>query len=120
MSSYKVPAVVGAVLLVFAILLSVVSNGNANAQKQRVQKIVLKYKKLSDEALKNGDADKAMKFAKLAIEADPSGKIGYACLSNAMSSKYKSAAPAAAQPATKVAPANAPSPDNSEDDELGC
>ena len=119
MSSYKVPAVVGAVLLVFAILLSVVSNGNANARKQRVQKIVLKYKQLSDEALKNGDTDKAMKFAKLAIEADPNGKIGYACLSNAMSSKYKSAAPVANQ-TTTVAPANAPAPDSSGEDDLGC
>ena len=119
MSSYKVPAVVGAVLLAFAIFLSVVSNGNANAQKQRVQKIVLKYKQLSDEALKNGDIDKAMKFAKLAIEADPNGKVGYACLSNAMSSKYKSAAPAATQ-TTDTAPANAPAPDDSSEDDLGC
>lgn len=120
MSSYKVPAVVGAVLLIFAIILSVVSNGNANVQKQRVQKIVLKYKQLSDEALKNGDTAKAVKFAKLAIEADPNGKVGYACLSNAMASKYKSVAAPAANEQPTQAPANAPTPDDSSDDELGC
>lgn len=117
MSSYKVPAVVGAILLVFAIILSVVSNGNANVQKQRVQKIVLKYKQLSDAALKNGDTTKAIKFAKLAISADPSGKLGYVCLSNAVSSQYKTTVPAAAASQETT---NTPAPDDSGGDDLGC
>ncbi len=119
MSSYKVPAVVGAILLIFAIILSVVSNGNANTQRQRVQKVVLKYKQLSDEALKNGDAKKAIKFAKLAIAADPSGKVGYVCLNNAIASEYKSVAPATDTQPTNT-PQNQPSPDDSSDDDLGC
>jgi len=116
MSSYKVPAVVGAILLVFAIILSVVSNGNANIQKKRVQKVVLKYKHLSDTALKNGDITKAIKFAKLAISANPSGKLGYACLNNAVSSQYKTTAPAAVNQKT----ANTPVLDTSSSDDLGC
>ncbi len=119
MSSYKVPAVVGAVLLAFAILLSVVSHDNANAQKQRVQKIVLKYKQLSDKALKDGNTDSAIKFAKLAIGANPNGRIGYICLNNAMSSKYKSTTSVANQ-TTTTSPANAPIPNSSSEDDLGC
>jgi len=89
MNKYMIPAVVGAVLLVFAVTLSVVSNKSSNAAKLRTQKIVLKYKKLSDDALKMGDTTKALKFAKLAIGANPSGKIGYVCYTNAISAKYK-------------------------------
>ncbi len=119
MSKHLIPAIVGAVLLVFAVVLSVASSKSGEVQKVRVETMVLKYKNLSDEALKNGDVAKATKYAKLAIAADPKGKLGYACLSNAISSKYKSSVSV-----TNTAPANsaknAPSADDSGDDDLGC
>jgi Tfp pilus assembly protein PilF len=119
-SKHLIPATVGAILLVFAVVLSVASTKSGEAQKVRVKTIVLKYKNLSDTALKNGDTIKAVKYAKLAIAADPNGKLGYACLSNAISSKYKSAAPATnATPASTATNANAPSASDSSSD-LGC
>jgi len=110
MSKNIIPAVVGAVLLIFAVALSVVSSKTSDAAKLRIQKVVLKYKKLSDDALKMGDTEKALRFAKLAIGANPSGKIGYACYTNAMSSKYKASnnAATATQNTQPAASADAP------------
>ncbi len=115
MSKHFIPATVGAVLLVFAVVLSVVSSKSGEVQKVRVKTIVLKYKKLSDAALKSGDVMKAINYARLAIVADPNGKLGYACLSNAISSKYKSSAPTNA-----TTNANAPSASDSSSSDLGC
>ncbi len=126
MSSTKVPAVVGAVLLVCAVILSFVAHGNGKAQQERAAKIVAKYKQLCDEALKAGDIKKAQKFAKMAIQADPNSKVAFACYNNALLATCPKAAPAAAAPAQPAAeqPAaaqqNAPAASEESEDDLGC
>ncbi len=120
MNKHIIPAFVGAVLLVFAVVLSVASTKSSNAKKIRIQTLVLKYKNLSDAALKSGDAMKATNYAKLAISADPNSKIGYTCLTNAISAKYNNGATAATAQPNTATNSNAPSASDSSSADLGC
>lgn len=109
--------IVGAVLLVAAIVLSFVSANNGKNIIASKQKITTEYVKKSDTALENGDISSALKYAKLAISVDPSSKKGYICYNNAIEAKYKPAAQETSVPATQ-----APAPAATEDDsvDLGC
>ena len=85
-----ISAIVGIVLLSASLILAYLSNNHANEMIVKKDAIVMKYVNDSDKALKSGDIKGAIKFAKLAIKADPNSKKGYICLENAYTKKYKS------------------------------
>ncbi len=81
--------IVGLVLLGAAAALSYVSANNGAKMLAKRDAIVMKYINLSDNALEDEDIKGAIKYAKLAIQADPKSKKGYICYSNAMEEKYQ-------------------------------
>ncbi len=107
-----IPVAVGVVLLIAAIVLSFVSANNGAKILVKQDIVVMKYVNESDKSLKSGDINGALKYAKLAIQANPQGKKGYICYTNAMVAKYKPAktqsttapvAPTQKKPATQPA-----------------
>lgn len=123
MSSTKVPAVVGVILLVCAVILAFTAHSSGQAQQERVAKVVAKYKELCEAAIKEGDVKKAQKFAKMAIQADPNSKAAFACYNEALLAtcpKAAPAAPAAAVQQPAAAQPAAPEADEDSDDDMGC
>jgi len=108
---------VGAVLLVAAIVLSFIASSNGENILANQQKITTEYVNKSNGALENGDISSAVKYAKLAISANPKGKAGFDVYQKAMEAKYK---PAVQETPAPVAPT--PTPDASADDgdDMGC
>jgi Tfp pilus assembly protein PilF len=110
-----ISGLVGAVLLVAAIILSYVSTHHAGAMLAKQNALVTKYVNVSKNSLANGDIATAIKNAKMAIQANPENNAGYKSYENALKAKYQptgSAAPAQAAPA--------PSSSDSSDDSMGC
>ena len=109
--------IVGAGLLVAAIVLSVVVSSSGEKIIANQQKITTEYVNKSDTALENGDISSAMKYAKLAISTNPKGKGGFNAYNNAMEAKYKPAIQDATAPVAQT-----PAPDTAADDsaDLGC
>ena len=108
--------IVGAGLLVAAIVLSFVVSSNGENIIANQQKITTEYVNKSDAALENGDISSALKYAKLAISANPKGTAGFDAYNKAMEAKYK---PAVQETAAPVAPTPAPAAaDDSAD--MGC
>ncbi|WP_331774399.1 hypothetical protein [Sulfurospirillum sp. 1612] len=107
--------IVGAGLLVAAIVLSFVVSSNGETIIANQKKLTTEYVSKSDTALQNGDISSALKYAKLAISANPKGTAGFDAYNKVMEAKYK---PATQETAAPVAPA----PDMSEDDsaDMGC
>ena len=81
--------IVGLFLLGAAAALSYISANNGEKMMAKRDAIVMKYVNLSDNALEDEDIKGAIKYAKLAIQADPKNKKGYVCYSNAMEEKYQ-------------------------------
>ncbi len=111
-------AIVGAVLLVAAFVLSYASYTKGEAMMAKKEALVMKYVKASDDALAKSDIKGAIKYAKMAIEADPKDKKGYVCYNNALVAKYK---PVKAESSGEEAPKKeAPAPSEEDDSLLGC
>jgi len=107
----KISILVGAVLLVAASALSYFSATNGKKMLEKKDAIVMKYVNASDTALEDEDIKNAIKYAKLAIQADPKNKKGYVCYTNAMEEKYQSSGDSE----------NSDAPEASEDsEEMGC
>ncbi len=83
--------IVGLILIASAAALSYVSANNGAKMLQKRDAIVMKYVNLSDSALEDEDIQGAIKYAKMAIQADPKNKKGYTCYTNAMEEKYQNA-----------------------------
>jgi len=109
--------IIGTGLLVAAIVLSFVVSSNGKNIIANQQKITTEYVNKSNGALENGNIGSAVKYAKLAISANPKGKAGFDAYQKAMEAKYK---PAVQETTAPVAPT--PAPDTSADDsaDLGC
>lgn len=86
----KISILVGVVLLVAASALSYFSMTNGKKMLAKKDTLVMKYVNASDSALEDEDINNAIKYAKLAIQADPKSKKGYVCYTNAMEEKYQS------------------------------
>ena len=84
-----ISAAVGIMLLGASLILAYLSNSNATQMLAKKDAIVMKYVSDSTSALENGDTKTAIKFAKLAIKADPSSKKGFTSLEDAYKAKYK-------------------------------
>jgi len=85
----KLSIIVGAILLISASILSYVSANNGAKMLAKKDAIVMKYVDASDAALEDEDIKHAIKYAKLAIQADPKSPKGYVCYKNAMDEKYQ-------------------------------
>ncbi len=117
----KIVSTVGIVLIVAAGVLTAVSASKEDVIKSK-KELCAKYTKNAEAALAQKDFDKATKFAKLAIKADPENKSGYKVLTKIADAKCSGNVPAANSAAnTKQAPAASKKPVKpAEEEEMGC
>jgi len=107
----KLSILVGAILLISASALSYFSATNGKEMLEKRDAMVMKYVNASDAALEDEDIKNAIKYAKLAIQANPKSKKGYACYTNAMEEKYQSSGDSE----------NSDTPQaNSDNEDMGC
>ena len=109
-----ISAIVGLILLGASFTLAYLSNNNAEQMIQNKQAIVMKYVSDSTIALEEGNYKVAIKFAKLAIAADPKSKVGFKAYELIMETKYK---PSENSAPTQVAPA---AEEEEEEEDMGC
>ncbi len=102
--------IVGLILLAASATLSYVSANNGAEMLAKKDAIVMQYVDASDEALDDEDITGAIKYAKLAIQADPKSKKGYICYTNAMEEKYQ----------TDEEDSDSPEAESSEESFMGC
>ena len=84
-----IQAIVGIALLSAAFGLAYLSKNNAEHLINNKNRIVTQYVTQSNKALENEDLKSAIKFAKLAIAADPNNKVGFKALEDIFEIKYK-------------------------------
>ncbi len=116
----KIISVVGLALIVAAGTLTAVSMSKEDVIKSQ-KALCAKYTKDAEAALSQKDFDKALKFAKLAIKADPENKSGYKVLMKIADAKCAGNAPAVKN--TPAAPSNNKKPAKpapAEEEEMGC
>ncbi len=119
----KITSAVGIVLIAAAGVVAAVSTSHEDIIKAK-KTLYAKYTKDAETALAQKDFDKALKFAKLAIQKDPKNKLGYKILTKIADAKCtgntpatNNATPANATPAKAKTPAK-PAP--AEDEDMGC
>ncbi|MDX1809645.1 MAG: hypothetical protein R3331_08915 [Sulfurospirillaceae bacterium] len=115
-----IPVIVSTVLLVAAIILSFTVSINGEKMLTKKNTIVLEYVNKSDLALKAGDINSALKYAKLAISADPSNDKGFTSYNNAIEAKYKPADTTKATDTTPPPAAPAPEAPSDQGSSMGC
>ena len=81
--------IVGLALLVAASVLAYVSANSGTEMLAKKEAIVIQYVDASEEALDDEDISKALKYAKLAIQANPKDRRGFISYENAMDAKYE-------------------------------
>jgi len=84
-----ISAIVGLVLLLASLVLAYLSS-NVEQMDKNKEAIVLKYVNNSTTALEDENYKAAIKFAKLAIIADPKNKAGFKAYEAIMEAKYHS------------------------------
>jgi hypothetical protein len=84
-----VSAGVGGALLSASLVLAYLSNNNAEQMIENQNAIVMKYVDDSTKSLQSENISGAIKFAKMAIVADPKNKAGFKAYEKAMELKYK-------------------------------
>ena len=114
----KIISIVGIVLIIAAGALAAISSSHEDLLNSK-KELCAKYTKDAKAALDQKDFTKAMKFAKLAIKADPENKSGYAILSQITEAQCSGKVPSntATKPATNKATTK-PAP--AEEEEMGC
>lgn len=120
-----ISAVVGAVLLLSAVILSFISSSSGERMMAKQSAMVTKYVEASKESLDNGDIEKAIKMAKFAIGADPKSKAAFRSYESALETKFKPAPSDDWGAATGGSndwstTQEAPASEEAEDDEMGC
>ena len=109
-----ISAIVGIILLGASFTLAYLSNSNAEQMIKNKDAIVMKYVGDSSTALEEGNFKVAIKFAKLAIAADPKSKKGFKAYDAIMEAKYQ---PSENTTSTQVAPA---ADEDEEEEDMGC
>ncbi len=94
----KVISIVGLVLIAAAGVLAAISTSHEDILKSK-KELCAKYTKNAQAALANNDIEKAFKFAKLAIKADPENRAGYKVLAQITDAKCKASQPSSAKAA---------------------
>ncbi len=121
-----ISSIVGIVLLVSALILSFVASNDGEKMKALKSELVTKYVNASTEALNSGDSAKAIKMAKMAIEADPTSKQAFASYDAALKGKSQPAADDWSNPSGATDsgwPSSQPAPVGkavAADDDMGC
>ena len=110
-----ISAIVGLVLLGASFTLAYLSNSNVEQMNKNKEAIVMKYVSDSTVALEEGNYKVAIKFAKLAIAADPKSKVGFKAYELIMETKYK---PSENSESIQTAPAA--QEDEDEEEDMGC
>ncbi len=110
-----IPIIIGAVILIFATVLAIVTASTGKTAIKQARRLSQNYVNISIAALKHHNITKAILNAKAAIKADPSNSKGFACYENAISAQYKKAA----NPNTSAA-SSAPSSPAAAKPQLGC
>lgn len=105
-----ISSIVGSTLLIAAFTLAYFASVNGEALVARQNAIVMDYIEEAEYALEDEDADEAIHYAKLAMQADPRNKKGFEVYDKAMQLKYK------VQKSTPAAPA----PSAAAEVEMGC
>jgi len=103
--------IVGLMLLAAASALSYVSANNGAKMLENKETVVIQYVDASEEALEDEDISKALKYAKLAIQADPKDRRGFISYERAMDAKYN---------AYGKEGSDAPKAENSDEAMMGC
>ena len=111
-----ISAIVGLILLGASFTLAYFANNNAEQMIKNKQAIVMKYCGDSNTALENNNFKEAIKFAKLAIAADPKAKDGFKAYEKVMKAKYKPSQDSTTQ--APVAPAAVEEEEEAPD--MGC
>jgi len=83
-----ISTVVGTALLLAAFTLAYLSSNNGEALLANQNNIVMQYVDKSNEALEDEEVKSAIKYAKLAMQADPKNKNGFEAYDRAMDFKY--------------------------------
>ena len=113
--------IVGTGLLVAAIVLSFVVSSNGQNIIANQQKITTQYVNKSNTALASGDIGSAVKYAKLAISANPKGKAGFDAYTKAIAKKCEVTGVATTHPEpAPAAPAPAPAATTDDSAMMGC
>ena len=86
-----ISAIIGLILVATSFTLSSLASSNANEMIAKKDAIVMKYIEQSDEAMENEDIKGAIKFIKLAIQADPKSRKAFKTYESIMETKYKPA-----------------------------
>jgi len=110
----KIISVVGIVLIAGAGVVTAISSSKEDVLKSK-KAFCAKYTKNSELALQSKDYDKAFKFAKLAIKADPENKSGYKILSKIIDAKSQGNVPASTGTSKATLKPNVDS-----EEEMGC
>jgi len=110
-----ISAIVGLVLLGASFTLAYLANNNAQEMQKNQSAIVMKYVSDSSSALEKGDYKVAIKFAKLAIAADPKSKEGFKAYDAVMQAKYQPS-----QNSMAPAAATVPAAEEEEEEDMGC
>ena len=84
-----ISAIVGIVLLGASFILASLASSNATEMIEKKDAIVMKYIEQSNVAVENEDTKSALKFAKLAIQADPKSKKAFKAYEAIVEAKYK-------------------------------
>ena len=108
-----ISSVVGTVLLIAAFTLAYLSSNNGEALLAQKDAIVMQYVDKSNEALEQEELKAAIKYAKLAMQADPKNKNGFDAYDRAMEVKYD-----VESTDQQSSPAN--EDEESEDGDMGC
>ena len=122
----KITSIVGMLLIIAAGVLAAVSSTKEDVIKSK-KEISSKYLKNAEAALAQKDINKAFKFVKLALKADPDNKAVFKVLQKISDAKCANAAPAKVQNSAEKKETNttqktapAPAPAAAEEEEMGC
>jgi len=113
-----ISAIVGIVLLGASFILASLSSSNANEMIAKKEAIVQRYIKQSNEAMESEDVKSAIKFVRLAIQADPKSKSAFKAYEAIIASKYK---PSEDEESSQENSNESPADDEEEEEEdMGC
>jgi len=113
MSMNVISSIVGSVLLTAALVLAYLASTNGEELLNQQNAIVMQYVEKSDEALEEEEVQTAIKYAKLAMQADPKNKNGFDAYDRAMEFKYD-------VESTDEESSPSADDDESEDGDMGC
>ena len=116
----KISIIVGIVLILASFLLAFVSDKSA-VTKRNNQKLIEKYVKMAEDALKNQDMKSAEKYVKMAVAVDPNSKEAWKAVSEVMQAGCAPKEESQSKTSSQTAPQpQAPSAQEEDEEDMGC